>query len=941
MDGDLSLPLPAAKRPRMSFPVILEQDSALRGLMKHALFSGAVPLAEVPDQAESAAELSGFRGIFDHSASASACGPWVEAVAAAEVEVEAVEVEDLLHPLPQYDDTVEPRDRVRWASYLPRTGDEGSTSTVGAGGAVSAVGVGDAGCAEGAEGVKGVEGLERKEGVGNEAAGCVEERHVQVRVTGGWMKKLPVAPNDEAPLPPESKPESKLEQVPGPEPPAEPVPNTETEQQPEHAGHGPGQEQEPAPASDQTENDSAMQVATDAPPAATPDEEAPPADNPDPLVPPIVILSSAELRERVRSRAADMKIQQTMSVDEPTLNGRYKRKLLEAVASSALPSTGFKNKRKAPSWDTGSALSYGRSPDAPLLFYVPMDDGGLRAVCVSVAPQPPSLHDLCTTGQVCAYCFAPFAPDMKLYSDAQIAAMIKRRKKSKTQRKRKSADEDDSDDDGAESVKFLVAKTVGAVTFTLHRQCAYAADNGGAYMVGKDASSAAAALPVSVGNEGEGGDEDTHIDEEGQESEKDEALHLPGLEIGPLYDCDEADDSECDLCGRSGGILQFFDVDPLHSSLPPPGEEGWLAHAPCLAWLVKSRLLELPPEEGAGRGKSLVTAVQPEAPASVASVASVAPLVSVASVAPSVSEASATGLIAAGEPGGTDVETSAEVDAPSAVDPVVVPVAEEAEKVGSSATEVDSEPHALLCDTDNGRRVRQEQGQGQWVGHEQEHEQERGPEPAQESGQEQKQEHEVEVGVQEERLVDFDGDAGVERGNTADGQEPRPHGPEEGLDEDEETNPVRIDGEDADGGKELEDEQEQVQEQGPVATAEQEEAQEEEEEAPSEKERPPLSLFDVLLSPRRQWRCAFCGGHAGLTVRCAAPSCAVRSHPLCAILARHQTTPGTSTATFAVRVACHAGVDASEGDQNKATVCYLCPLHASCRQMSDNLGTSL
>ena len=86
------------------------------------------------------------------------------------------------------------------------------------------------------------------------------------------------------------------------------------------------------------------------------------------------------------------------------------------------------------------SVSYGRTPDTPLLFYVPTDDGGLRVSCVSAAPQPVSLHELCSTGQVCAYCFVPFLPEMKVYSDVQIAAMMKRKKKStKTSKKRKSS----------------------------------------------------------------------------------------------------------------------------------------------------------------------------------------------------------------------------------------------------------------------------------------------------------------------------------------------------------------------------------------------------------------------------------------------------------------------------------------------------------------------
>ena len=108
-----------------------------------------------------------------------------------------------------------------------------------------------------------------------------------------------------------------------------------------------------------------------------------------------------------------------------------------------------------------------------------------------------------------------------------------------------------------------MARTVGAVTYTLHRQCNFAADRGCAF-----------------GPKGERCEDQNTINNASIEP-TDAPLRLPGLEIGPLYDCDESDDAECDLCGRAGGILQFFDVDPQRSSLPPPGEEGWLAHVPC------------------------------------------------------------------------------------------------------------------------------------------------------------------------------------------------------------------------------------------------------------------------------------------------------------------------------------------------------------------------
>ena len=118
------------------------------------------------------------------------------------------------------------------------------------------------------------------------------------------------------------------------------------------------------------------------------------------------------------------------------------------------------------------------------------------------------------------------------------------------------------------------------MTFTLHRQCNFAADRGCAF--GHKGEPGSHKNPDHTDSEMPDEPHDKPQDEsQSQDQPQDEPLRLPGLEIGPLYDCDEGDDAECDLCGRPGGILQFFDVDPLRSSLPPPGEEGWLAHVPC------------------------------------------------------------------------------------------------------------------------------------------------------------------------------------------------------------------------------------------------------------------------------------------------------------------------------------------------------------------------
>ena len=317
------------------------------------------------------------------------------------------------------------------------------------------------------------------------------------------------------------------------------------------------------------------------------------------------------VEQRVRQRATSLYSQKQMHIqtqsNEPfSLCGRYKRKLLEAVAVSAFSAA---HKKKTPNGEVRPIVGYHSHPlDSPLLFYLP-SDGGLTAACVSCAPIPSSLHALCASGEMCAFCLHRFDPAMKLYSAAQISQMAKRRREKERRaaaaRKRKfpaQGKEDDSEEDTTDSVLHLVSKTVGSVTYTVHRQCAFAADSGRLFAVHSPSLSPF----TNLSNSGE-----TVLDHpmndrsnvngcspsdggEGQEVNNRFAA-CKGIDLGDLYECDEGDDAECDLCGRAGGIMQFFDLHAANSSIVPPGEEGWLGHIPCVSWLIKSRLLELPP----------------------------------------------------------------------------------------------------------------------------------------------------------------------------------------------------------------------------------------------------------------------------------------------------------------------------------------------------------
>lgn len=304
-------------------------------------------------------------------------------------------------------------------------------------------------------------------------------------------------------------------------------------------------------------------------------------------------LSENTTEQRVRRRAA---LASTLQPSERGLGSRYRRKLLEAVTNSAFSTA---HKKKTAGSEGKQSTGYHNQPmDAPLLFYLPCE-GGLNATCVTCAPVPVSLSGLCADGDMCAFCLTHFEPGMKLFSPAYIAGMQRRREKDKKARaakKRKLSGDSNNvesgyEDDGFKQANYLVSKTVGTVSHVLHQQCAFAVDNGGL--------SGILALALKLNSSPEhppddtpsAGNSDTHV-----------GKFFKGIDLGDFYECDETDDAECDLCGRAGGIMQFFDLDSRYSSLPPPGEEGWLGHVPCVSWLISSRLLELPPSFLCKRG---------------------------------------------------------------------------------------------------------------------------------------------------------------------------------------------------------------------------------------------------------------------------------------------------------------------------------------------------
>jgi hypothetical protein len=122
------------------------------------------------------------------------------------------------------------------------------------------------------------------------------------------------------------------------------------------------------------------------------------------ILPPPIGLS---IEERVRQIAASKNFNSIEYTPLVTLSNRHKRKLLESVTSCTYSAA---HKKKSSSSDTKALPNYhSKSLDSPLLFYLPSNNG-LSASCVSCAPVPLSLHDMCSRREMCGFCLTPFLP---------------------------------------------------------------------------------------------------------------------------------------------------------------------------------------------------------------------------------------------------------------------------------------------------------------------------------------------------------------------------------------------------------------------------------------------------------------------------------------------------------------------------------------------------
>lgn len=89
----------------------------------------------------------------------------------------------------------------------------------------------------------------------------------------------------------------------------------------------------------------------------------------------------------------------------------------------------------------------------------------------------------------------------------------------------------------------------------------------------------------------------------------------PNIVIEGVHMCATIDDVDCDLCGRTGGILVEFQLDKSITSVAPSDANHWVGHVPCLQFVASSKLFSPPvdsPENmESERAKARLIKIQP------------------------------------------------------------------------------------------------------------------------------------------------------------------------------------------------------------------------------------------------------------------------------------------------------------------------------------------
>lgn len=283
-----------------------------------------------------------------------------------------------------------------------------------------------------------------------------------------------------------------------------------------------------------------------------------------------------------RTRRVLAKASEKGSAPFVSVSVRYKNEAIEAAvnavqssshrkkatfSTSALTSIASSTVMPQTVWSTnGTSQTVTELLDAyrinPSLCYLPMEDGGIRFTSVSFAPVPRSLHPLCIANLMCGYCMTYNGDETMSQSAAAAAANAEVASRAKAKKAKKL-----TAFVPPELNRFaLTDKAFGAVHYMVHKQCA-------------DTAVSDIMHPQKIN------DFVASDDIDGTTAEI-------VITLGAAHEYEQAEDAECDLCWRKGGVLQYFHIHPSCSSIPPPTEDGWLAHIPCLHYLHSGNLLQ-------------------------------------------------------------------------------------------------------------------------------------------------------------------------------------------------------------------------------------------------------------------------------------------------------------------------------------------------------------
>jgi hypothetical protein len=228
-----------------------------------------------------------------------------------------------------------------------------------------------------------------------------------------------------------------------------------------------------------------------------------------------------------------------------------------------------------------------RQPNDQGFALLPLDDGGLRMTTLN----PPSatelyscrsMHQACINHELCGFCLQTISSnEMKPKPSGQSPGTTRRKKRALSQKKRpgkkklpsalirekielldgaSDSDEDDGKSDDeldamiiSSAFEGIVECNFGIARYPIHHHCIRGFD-----LLREKLKSRSSCMTIH----------------------------------DKPYPYDAVDDAQCDLCGRRGGVMVYFQIHPDHTSLQAPSADGWLAHAPCIYWIDQSKLLQ-------------------------------------------------------------------------------------------------------------------------------------------------------------------------------------------------------------------------------------------------------------------------------------------------------------------------------------------------------------